>query len=306
MTPRERMKAAVDGRSIDRVPYVAWHHFHLDPPAGPESGMADAEIRFYESFQPDLLKVMHDIRYESIGELARPEDWRSIPVLEPGSGNFGLQLHTLGQIRAALDPMVPMIDTVFGVYYYGDKLSGGRLLTHLRDDPDSVHVGLAALAESLRCYARATLDDGGCEGIYFALSGASGEGATREEYIAHFKQYDQSVLESVLDAPFNILHLHGYKDLYFDLTHDLPAAIVCWSDRAGGPTLTEARRIHAGCIMGGIDETQFEKMTPDEIVAQSRAAIAEAGTQHFVLAPGCSVPDNASVPRLQAIRAAVS
>jgi uroporphyrinogen decarboxylase len=305
MTPRERLSAAVNGRLPDRVPYTAWHHFHLDPPAGPESCMAQAEIRFYESFEPDLLKVMHDVPYEPMGELSEPTDWRSIPVLSPDTGNFGRQLHTLRQIRGALAAGVPMIDTVFGVYYYADKLSGGRLLDHLRQDPEAVKVGLAALAESLSLYAQATIK-AGCEGIYFALCGASGEGATREEYAPTFLEYDRVVLESVADAPFNVLHLHGYKDLYFDLTHDLPADILCWSDRAGGPTLAEARQIHSGCIMGGIDETRFEEMTPAQIAAQGLAAITEAGVRRFILAPGCSVPDNAGIARLQAIGAAAS
>jgi len=304
MTPRERLAAAVDGSQVDRVPYCAWHHFRLDPPAGPLSDMAAAELRFYESFEPDLLKVMHDIDYEETWELVEPSDWRRIPVLDPESGNFGLQLHTLRQIREALDPSVPIIDTVFGVYHYANELSRGRVLSHLREDPEAVHVGLAALTQSLIHYARATIS-AGCEGIYYALSGASADAATRREYCGSFKDYDREILQSVAGAQFNILHLHGYHDLYFDLTHDLPASVVCWSDRAGGPSLVEARGMHRGCLMGGIDEKHFELMTPEQIIAQARSAIADAGDRRFILSPGCSVPNDASVTRLRAIRDAV-
>jgi len=298
------MQAAVDGRDVDRVPYVAWHHFHRTPPAGPDSDMADEELRFYDSFKPDLLKVMHDIDYEKIGDIFEPEDWRSIPVLDPDSGNYGLQLQTLRDIRRRLDPNVPMIDTVFSVYHYADKLSNGRLLTHLRRDESAVNVGLAAITESLRRYARATLE-AGCEGVYYALSGASAEGASRDEYVTTFKKYDHVVLEGVIAAPFNILHMHGYDGLYFDVVHDLPANAVCWSDRAGGPTLTEARRIHVGCVMGGINEKLFDQMTPAQITDQGQTSIAEAGRTYFILSPGCSVPDYCSVERLLAIRSAV-
>jgi hypothetical protein len=42
--------------------------------------MADAELKFYDSFGSDLFKVMHDIGYEEIGELRYAGDLRSIPV----------------------------------------------------------------------------------------------------------------------------------------------------------------------------------------------------------------------------------
>jgi uroporphyrinogen decarboxylase len=294
------MKAAVNGGLVDRVPYIAWHHFYLKPAAGPDSGMANAEIRFYQSFQPDLLKVMHDINFEQIGELNSPDDWRSIPVLDPHSGNFGLQLHTLRQIRKALNPDVPIVDTIFGVYFYADELSHGKLLKHLREDPESVNIGLAAIAQSLKLYIAATLE-AGCEGIFYALSGASDEGATREEYAQTFKPYDNDVLESAKDAPFNILHLHGYENLYFDLVHDLPAAIINWSDRTTGPSISAARQVHKGCILGGIDEKHFQQMSPFQICNLGRAAIAESGRRHFILGPGCSVPNNAGIEKLQAL-----
>jgi uroporphyrinogen decarboxylase len=196
-----------------------------------------------------------------------------------------------------------MIDTVFGVYHYANELSGGRLLSHLREDPKSVHMGLKILTKNLRRYAQATIDTG-CEGIYYALSGASGDAATVQEYLVNFKKYDHSVLESVIDAPFNILHLHGYDDLHFEVIHDLPADAVCWSDRAGGPSLRRARKIHNGCLMGGIDEKTFGEMTPKQIESQGQEAILEAGKQNFILSPGCSVPNNTCRERLMAIQAA--
>jgi uroporphyrinogen decarboxylase len=304
MTPRERLKAAVDGTAVDRVPFVAWHHFYLKPPAGPDSEMAAAELKFYNSFKPDLLKVMHDVPFEYLGEINTPEDWRSLPVVDPHKGNYALQLETLRQIRSSLDPTVPMVDTVFGVYATAFDISKGKIVSHLRENPEPVIAGLRSIAESIRRYACAALS-GGCEGIFYALSGASAEGVSNTEYAEVFKPLDAAILGDVEDAPFNILHVHGYSDLYFGLVHDLPAKAINWSDRAGGPSLSDARSIHKGCIMGGIDEKRFDSMAPQQITNLARAAVAEAGTRSFILAPGCSVPDNTSTERLRAIREAV-
>ncbi len=250
MTPRERVLAVVHGERPDRVPYSVWYHFSLDPPAGPDSKMADAEIAFYDRYKPDLLKVMHDIDFEAVPPILDVDDWKDFPVLDPHEGNFGKQLFTLGQIRARLDPDVPMIDTVFGVYHYADLLSRGRLLAHLRQDRKAVHIGLARLTETLAAYSRAVVDLG-CDGIYYAVTGAHAGAASRQTYFEQFVGYDRLVLHEVDDAPLNVVHLPGYNDLYFDIVHNLPGAVLCWSDVASGPSIAEAREIHQGCIMAG-------------------------------------------------------
>ena len=113
------------------------------------------------------------------------------------------------------------------------------------------------------------------------------------------------VLESVQTAPFNVLHLHGYKDIYFDMVNDLPAKIVCWSDQAGnGPSLKEARTLYGGCLMGGIDETSFGDLNPEQIKLQGLVAIKEAGRDKLILSPGCAVSSNVSADRLLALRQA--
>lgn len=305
MTPRERVMAAVRGEAPDRIPFSVWRHFHLTPPAGAGSRMGAAELEFYRRFRPDLLKVMHDVPYEPLGPIHEPTEWARVAVLDPAQGNFGLQLETLREIRAGLGPDVPMVDTVFNTFHDANQLCEKRLLEQLRQDSQAVHAGLRAIAESQARYARACIE-AGCDGIYFALTGASAEGATREEYARHFLSYDRQVLEAVRDAPLVILHLHGYDDLYFDLTHDLPAAALCWSDRAGGPSLAEARRLHSGCLMGGLDETRVAQMSAEEIQAQARDAVAQAAGGGFILAPGCAVPEDTAPARIDAVRAAVA
>jgi uroporphyrinogen decarboxylase len=266
--------------------------------------MAELEVAFYERYKPDLLKVMHDIDFEPISPIVDVEDWAKLKVLDPQVGNFGKQLHTLRQIRASLDPDVPMIDTVFGVYHYADLLSEGRLLTHLRQDRKTVHAGLAVLTDTLAAYAEAVVD-AGCDGIYYAVTGAHAGGATRQEYLEQFLGYDRLVLHAASDGPLNVVHLHGYNELYFDMAHSLPGAILCWSDAAGGPSIEEARAIHRGCIMAGIDEVEFVNLTAAQITAQGRAAIKSAATSRFILGPGCAIPTDSDPALIDAIRAAV-
>ncbi|MEI6511887.1 MAG: uroporphyrinogen decarboxylase family protein [bacterium] len=288
MTSRERIFSAVKGEIPDRIPFSMWYHFRLTPPAG--ANMAQAELEFYDRYKPDMLKVMHDIPYEPVGPIREVTDWANLPELDPTDGNFGKQLETLKMIRAGLDDNVPMIDTVFGVYNYADKLSNGRLLDHLTIDPDVVGRGLCSIAVSLERYAKACIE-AGCEGIYYALTGASAEGETAEIYKKYFLEYDRLILSAVKDAPLSVIHLHGYKNLYFDLIHELPASVICWSDRAAEPNLSVARTIHSGCLMGGLDETKVAEMSIEQIQEQARDAIRQIDGKSFILAPGCAIPE---------------
>jgi uroporphyrinogen decarboxylase len=303
MTPRERVLAAINGEPVDRVPVCFWYHFNPTPAAGPDSKMGQLELDFYNRYRPDILKVMHDIDFEPSPKIESADDWAKLELLDPYSGNFGKQLHTLKEIRAALDPDVPMLETVFGVYHYAEELSGGRLLDHIRENSCAVHSGLSVLADNLAAYAEAAVA-AGAEGIYYALQGASASGATCQEYLEQFLGYDRLVLHAAGQAKINILHLHGYNDLYFDLLHTLPASAICWSDIAGGPSLAYVRSIHEGCLMCGVDEMQFTKMTREEIIKQGRDAIRLGGAK-FILSPGCSIPTNSDPLLIDALRAAV-
>lgn len=305
MTPRQRVLAAVNGDRPDRTPFSVWRHFHRRPPAGPHSDMCSAEIAFYHRFEPDILKVMHDIPFEPLPPMTKSFHWSSMPVLNPVTGNFGDQLYTLSEIRSSLGPDVPMLETVFGVYHYAEELSHGKLLEHLAEDPNRVHAGLEALAESLARYAAAAIKTG-CDGIYYALSGANSvDGPSNDEYRRSFLPYDRMVLDAAKGAPLNTLHIHGNRDTYFDLAEDLPAAIICWSDRTAGPSIAEARRTHRGVLMGGLDETKFAGLTVAQIDAQVRDAILQNGPTGLIVAPGCAIPESTNPALIDAIRTAV-
>lgn len=291
MTKRERIQAAIEGRRPDRTPYSLWYHFRLDPPAGDE--MAEAELAFYRAYQPDLLKVMHDIPYEmpqGMPLIRSAEDWRKLPVLDGISGNFGRQLYTVNRIITEKGDDAPVIDTVFGVFSTAQKLCGKRTLEHLRSDPDSVHAGLRNIAESLSNYTRAVIEKG-ADGIYLAVSGCASDTMPEEEYRKNFLQYDQQVLNAAAKGTTSVLHHHG-AGIYPEATLGLNGfQIFSWSDRIdGNPGIREMRLKHTGCLMGGVDEVNFGSATADQVVQQAKEAIAASDGLGFILAPGCAVP----------------
>lgn len=289
MTKRERVEAALRGETLDRVPYTFWYHFHLRPPTG--QGMAQAEMEFYRKYQPDIFKLMHDVPYEETERVESLEDWVNLRTLPGNTGNFGEQVKTVRLIFDMLEGEdVPVITTVFNTYRYANQISGGKLLAHLREDPERVHVGLRGIADSLINFVDALMETK-LDGIYFAVFGPSSDHATPMEYRGHFFDYDREALQAAARGTLNIVHPHSYESIYFDIVMELPGHVYCWSDRASGPSLNEMRAQYKGPLMGGIDETKIAQRTTDQIQAEGREAIEQMRGTPFILAPGCSVPD---------------
>ncbi len=308
MTKRERIAAACAAQTVDRVPYSLWYHFRLDPPAG--EGMARAELDFYHRYEPDLFKVMHDIPYEmpaDMPQITSLGDWARLPVLSGTTGHFGAQLATVRQIIEEIGDDAPVIDTVFGIFSTAEKLCGKRTLEWLRQDPDAVHAGLRNIASSLANYAR-NLIANGADGIYLAISGAASDTMEAEEYRKHFMTYDQQVLDAAEEGTTNVAHHHG-MGIYPDLVLGLRGyQIYSWSDRqAGNPKLREMRLRTSACLMGGVDETTFSTVSPEEVAQQVKEAIAVTNGLGLIVGPGCAVPTPPESPdeNLRAFRRGV-
>ncbi len=321
MTLRERIQAVLAGEEPDRSPYSFWYHFrtlewfppqlHAEyrAPAPPKvlqeyvERMSQAESEFWHRYQPDILKVMHDIPYEVSPELPvihSPSEWARLPRLNPQEGYFGAQLAMLRRLRTLVPLEVPIVETLFNAFYYAEKLSDGKLIEHLAQDPDAVQQGLNILQANLVDYAHAVLEV--CDGIYYAVNGAGTDSAPREVYERFFYAFDRQLLESIADAPLNILHLHGYGELYADLFADAPFAIACWSDRKCTLNLTEGKRLFGRPVMGGINERLIERMSREEIFLHAQEAVDHVGRRGFILAPGCAIPTHTNPELLLAIR----
>lgn len=291
MTRRERVLAASAGKPVDRAPFSLWYHFRQEDPSG--ASLAAAEIGFFRRFQPDFLKVMHDIPYElpaGMSQIGSPTDWAKLRPLSPTTGNFGRQLEALASILEQLrDDPPPVIDTVFNVFATGQKLSGQKVLEHLHAEPEPVLQGLSTIADSLAGFAGACMEIG-LAGIYLAVSGANTDLMTEEEYARTFLPLDRRVLDGTGGrAVFNVVHIHG-ANIMLELVSKLPCHAVSWSDRASGPSLGEGRKWFSGGVIGGINEQTAAEQGPEEVAADVRDALAQTSGRSVLIGPGCAVP----------------
>ncbi|MGH2614411.1 MAG: uroporphyrinogen decarboxylase family protein [Thermomicrobiales bacterium] len=307
MTRTERVHAAVNGADVDRIPVCFWHHFQ---PEGSGRAMAEATLQFFDDeYDLDIAKVMPDIPYpfprKSISSV---DDWRLLEPIDPvRSRYFRERAEAVAVLRETLGFDTPVIMTVFSplaeaMYAARDQ---EQFLAHLQEHPIVIHEALATIADNLAAHMR-DIVDAGADGVFFALQGCTRTILTEQQYREFGRPYDLIALRGAANGWLNILHVHGEKELMFDQVLDYPVHVLNWSDRIAGPSLREARVRTSKCLMGGWNEFGALSNGPeDQIEAEARDALAQTGGRKFILANGCSVPDDTDRRWLEAARAIV-
>jgi uroporphyrinogen decarboxylase len=305
MTRTERVEAAVNGAEVDRVPVMFWHHFQ---PEGSGRAMANATLQFFdEEFDLDIAKVMPDIPYPFPHKsIASVDDWRLIEPIDPlRSRYFQERAEAVALLRNALGYETPIVMTVFSPLAEAMYAARDRdlFLAHAQEQPVVIHEALATIAENLAAHARDIIA-AGADGLFFALQGCTRAIMTEQQYREFGRPYDLMALRGASSGWLNILHIHGERDLMFDQALDYPVQVLSWSDRIAGPSLREARVMTSKCLMGGWNEFgALHKGPREQIEAEAKDAIAQTGGRKFILANGCSVPDDTDPHWLEEARA---
>ena len=316
MTKRERVLAALRGDPVDRIPLSFWlHNFVTENSA---DGLANETLRLARTFDWDFLKPQS--RAQSFAEMwgltYRPSTDRAVqytvirPPLEhaadlnrltpadPRQGALGEQIAALKASRAAVGPDTPIIWTVFApLMVMPCLLRGGRAQTIelARSDPKAMEHGLGVIAETLAEYARACLG-AGADGLFYATNVATRDSMSVEECRRFQRPYDLHILESVADAPFNLMHVCG-SGVLFDEFVDYPVTAFSWATVPGNPSLADGRKRTGRAVVGGLPaKPGIVSMKSEDLAARARAAIVEMKGRGLLLGPDCSInPDTPEV-----------
>jgi uroporphyrinogen decarboxylase len=323
MSKRERIKAALAGKTVDRVPVAFWRHWPGDDQHA--ESLATAALEFQRQYDLDFIKVpvsstycvddygvKHAYRGGSMGDrdylervIKRAEDWDRIEPLDVRKGTYGIHLEALRLILEKKEPDTPVLFTMFNPLAMALYLAGDETcLVHIRREPERVERAIKALAETCARFAGAVIAEG-CDGIFLSTRAASYEVLNEDEYNRFGRPGDLTVLAAAAKGWFNVLHLHGQHPMFLALS-DYPVRAVNWHDRTAQPDLTEAGRLFPGALMGGIEQYRILHLgTPENIVEQAQSAIEQTNGRRLILTPGCTYPLGVPHGNLLALRQAV-
>ncbi len=323
MTRHERVRAALAGEPVDRVPISFWQHFpgrdqHADT-------LAEATIRYQRRFDLDFVKLMPTGMYSVMdygvsvvpsldaigttryanGPIRRPEDWARLPGVSPERGVLAEQVRLVQIVRQTLGPSVPMLQTIFSPLTMAAKITGGDPRQKLLEHESGLAGALGRLAEDVVGFGQACLD-AGADGFFFATQLATRSALPSGWYEQFGVPYDLEVLAALRPRSWALmLHLHG-DDPLFDLADRYPIDGVNWHARETRPSLASALRMTKRGLVGGIARMgPVIGPAPEEVAREARDAVAQTGGRRLVIAPGCVIPATAPDQNLMALHRAV-
>ncbi len=321
MTSFERVTAALAGDTVDRPPVSLWRHFPEQDQTA--EALADVTLEWQGKFGFDFIKLMPPGDYATIDWGAVSEyqgslggtrqtttfpitslgDWAKIKPVPIDRGRNREVVEAARLVNERLNGEIPVLQTIFSPLTVAMKLSDGKVIAHLREDPAAVHEALHAITQVTRELTAATLDRGSF-GIFFATQCASTDVMTSQEYTEFGATYDIQVLEAATASRFTLVHIHG-TNIMFDMLKTYPANALNWHDRRTSPSLAEGERSSGRCVVGGIHEKEIATMTPEQSAAQARDAMESLNGRHMMVAPGCVMPINTPDANVRAVVEAV-
>jgi uroporphyrinogen decarboxylase len=325
MNKRERVRAALQGKPVDRPPISFWRHFFEKETSA--AGLAEAMLGFQRAYDWDFVKVnpracYHaepwGCRFQFSGQphidpklievaVKTPDDWRQVKALSPTSGAFGEQLEALRLIKEGLGGAVPFVETIFTPLSVAGRLVGSDavMYDHLKQYPERVHEALEAITVTFEGFAQACLEVG-VDGLFYATTGwATYDRLTDAEYAEFGRPYDVRVLQAAEGALFNILHVCRSHNMLWKLM-DYPAHAVNWATAdATNPQIGEVWQRGHRPVIGGVDHLDtLRHGTPEAVAAQVRDAVGQT-REGLLIGPGCSISPQTPEANLRAARTTV-
>ncbi|MGA2546597.1 MAG: uroporphyrinogen decarboxylase family protein [Rectinemataceae bacterium] len=305
MTKLQRVRAALRGEPTDRVPFSVYQHSNVHNRGAGQ--FAEYTLAFHKKYDPDYVKVMYDENYDSPVNFqfaVDPKVWGLLEELDPRQGAFGRQMESLKIIKDSVGPDVPVVQTLYSPFHWGVRLAWRQIMAHYREEPELVERGLAVIAKNIIAFGLLALQEAGIDGFLFGAYGCEPSWLGEAEYGHIAMRHDKSVLAALRKGSILMLHIHGEQGSYFDLLKDYECDALSWEDRLGGPSLAEARKRSAKCLIGGVDHVKAATRSKEEVLAEARDAIRQTGGRGFILAPGCTFGDEVKEDRILALREA--
>ena len=324
MNKRERLVRTIAGEPTDRTPVAFWRHWPGDDQRAAD--FARALLDFQGSYDLDFLLMLpannwavldHGLQDEWCGApdgtrqvtrhvVERPLDWSELRPLSPQRGAIGRQMQALRLVLSGLDEDTPLLVSLPSPLTQAAQLAGnGRLLRHMRQQPDRLRTGLDMLAtgtlrilDEMRQFPLA--------GICYEMSLASHDLVSEEEYRRFGWEFDRAVLDRLPGHWwFNMARFPARAPL-FRLAGELNLSAVNWDDLEGDPDLVAGRSQLLGAACCGVSAREhMHDGTPAGILNRARAARQLCGGRRFILAPGSPLLVSTPLSNLRALRQAV-
>jgi len=282
----ERVRAALNGQEVDRVPAGFWLHY---PNGGDQA--VKPHLEYYRETGVDFFKVMNGTHYQLDVSIDAASDWARVRPTSIKANFYQRQLDLIKRVVDGLKGECMIMTTVFNPYHHGTHSTSEALFDeHLRTDPKSATQAMEAMAETDIAYIEACFN-AGVDGIYYSIQGGEHDRFSEELYVEAVKKTDLLVVNSFKDrGEFNTLHLCG-SNMRLDHYADYPSHAINWDVKNNAVSLKEGGEKFGRAVLGGINNRgPIINGTKEEIVAEVKGAIEGFGRKGLLLGADCTLP----------------
>lgn len=307
MNKKTRMRNAMDGLPVDRVPASFWFHYQGEN----EKGQAniDAQLNFYRQTNVDYLKMMSDgfFNYPFSYEVKKAADWAKIKPLGSSHPYIKDQVERAKRINDGLHGECCSFYNAFAPFSTIRHAAGDALvMSHIRENPSAVMAALDAISEDTCEMVRLLLGESGCEGVFIPLQGGEVTRFTTDEYQSLISPSENRVIDTANQfSDYNIVHFCAWDGIknQLQLWANVPCKTVNWAVHIEELSLKEGhQRFPQKSVMGGFDNRRSGLLmtgSESEVKAYTREIIQDAGQVGVILAADCSLPSDIDLARIQ-------
>jgi uroporphyrinogen decarboxylase len=327
MTASERLKAMVEKRAFDKVGASAW--WHMPTVDRYAEKFVPEIIRFTDTNQWDFIKVMHNPHFFSeaygadIEFLEDPKEWagkinrypivhaedlEKLPVITVRDNRALLrEVLVVKKLAEHYKGSVPIIPTLFTPITWVQEMTHSTVpdetLGFIRNNKKELHKALETILEVTLKFID-ELVQAGADGFFIASQYGKKKFNDAIFTESEFDEFEFPFTKAIVGhlkgiTWFNMLHIHGDRDLRVEKFLDLDVQAINWEnthpDISGGELTSIAyiRSLTDKIIISGVDrEKSFDGPLPkvkEQLKKFLKKALKETKDNRLILAPGCGL-----------------
>ena len=326
MTHKELVWNAFNNKPVDRVPVGFWFHYTenelisaYDKPEMREQNI-NGHKHFVSTFKPDFVKLMSDgyfLEQETAKDLRSAKTAADLnklkPILEDDKW-IRDQVSLVKELTNSFGNEVLTFYNVFApatAFKWAVEGADKKLAQFIKEDKDAIIRALGVIAANTEKLARAVIEEGGADGIYLSVQAIQDISVGPDLYAEVISPSELSVLTTANAAGGkNILHVCGYEGARNNLSifKNYPAKAVNFASTVEGVSLAEGKKLFGGkAVIGGFANTKKGLLytgTKEEIQAETKRLLKDAGKTGIILGADCTVPKDISFERFEWVREA--
>lgn len=319
---------AIDQKNVERVPSGFWFHFlkdeiHSNAFEHPElnDDVFKGISAYIEGAKPDFVKIMTDGYFPYENEsVVGVTDLNTLKNVKPLPDNAKWFTDQIAYAKKVTSKYGHDLATFYNLFVPGTILKFNQtgdgdayLYSLIKEDKEAFKHVLNVIAHDVARLAKRLIKEAGVTGIYLSAQSLIAPGFTKEDYDEIFAPGEKEILRAANEESlYNILHICGYEGHRNDLTwfKDYEVKVINWAAVVEGVSLEEGQKIFGGrTSLGGFGNLSTDllyKGTEDEIKAETRRLLKNAGRKGIILGADCTVPRDTDWKHFEWVREAAA